>query len=363
MRTKWSSILAFLALCAVPASMGCELIASVDRSRIPSTDPTGTGGSAGGMTSTGSMGQGGEGGAGGAGGAGGMGEGGAGGDGGTGGDMGVGGAGGMGGDPGAGGAGGAGGMGAGGAGGGMGGAGGMNAQCMAPGDCPGADTECQTRICTGGTCGFTYAPFNTPLASQTAGDCALSVCDGFGGVTAEPDDMDAPPDGNDCTLDACQGGSPGYPPAPAGWACNQSGGSVCDGAGSCIIACAGPSDCPGADTTCQHRTCISGICGIGLVDGPADQQTPGDCTLVICDASGAPTNAPDPSDPTDDGNPCTADQCNASVPGETISTPEPAETPCQGGGTVCDGAGACVECVNDTQCTATEVCLNNACQP
>jgi hypothetical protein len=32
---------------------------------------------------------------------------------------------------------------------------------MAPADCPGADTDGQTRACTGGVCGFAYQPAGT----------------------------------------------------------------------------------------------------------------------------------------------------------------------------------------------------------
>jgi hypothetical protein len=68
-------------------------------------------------------------------------------------------------------------------------------------------------------------------------------------------------------------------------------------------ACLDASDCPGLDTGCQRRSCISGF-------------------------------------------------CNAAN--------EPGGAPCDGG--ICDGAGECVECLGDEMCPG-EVCLQGECVP
>src|SRR5438046_2355296 len=77
--------------------------------------------------------------------------------------------------------------------------------CATASDCPGQDTECGTRKCSAGKCGFDYAAAGTVMAQQTAGDCAKNVCDGQGGGTVAADDADVP--GNtECITYACQGG-------------------------------------------------------------------------------------------------------------------------------------------------------------
>ncbi|MBW2529526.1 MAG: hypothetical protein JRI23_35440, partial [Deltaproteobacteria bacterium] len=70
------------------------------------------------------------------------------------------------------------------------------------------------------------------------------------------------------------------------------------------IECSDPATCPGTDTTCEYRTCESGLCGTALA--PA-------------------------------GTACTEDD-----------------------GQVCDGVGSCVECVEGTDCTSG-ICQNNLC--
>src|SRR4051812_21246233 len=72
---------------------------------------------------------------------------------------------------------------------GTGGAGGSPA-CTIASECPGADTECQKRTCTGGVCGTSNTPSGTMLAAQTAGDCKLAICDGTGNIGSMPDNAD-----------------------------------------------------------------------------------------------------------------------------------------------------------------------------
>src|SRR6185369_3375238 len=76
--------------------------------------------------------------------------------------------------------------------GGSGGAGGGG--CATAADCPGMDTDCQTRTCTAGVCGLSFVPKDTPVFQQTPGDCHSSVCDGSGGVSLIVDDTDVPDD-------------------------------------------------------------------------------------------------------------------------------------------------------------------------
>jgi hypothetical protein len=66
------------------------------------------------------------------------------------------------------------------------------------------------------------------------GDCKKNVCDGAGGTTTQNDDADFPTDGNDCTADLCSGGVASHPALNPGTPCNQNGGTMCDGAGTCV---------------------------------------------------------------------------------------------------------------------------------
>jgi len=154
--------------------------------------------------------------------------------------------------------------------------------CVTPASCPGVDTDCQTRTCINGVCGFSFQPAGTPTSSQIPGDCHRNECDGAGGIHPAVDNADLPNDGQQCTDDVCIAGTPSHPPSPAGTACSQDGGVLCDGQGACV-QCLVPSDCPGVDSTCQTRTCNANLCGVNL----APAGTP--CTEnggTYCDGSG-----------------------------------------------------------------------------
>jgi hypothetical protein len=119
--------------------------------------------------------------------------------------------------------------------------------------------------------------------------------------------------------------------------------------------CQSPSDCPGTDDDCQARTCNGGVCGMDYAAAGTDlaQQTDGDCQIAECDGSGGVVETEDPTDPDDDGLDCTVDACSGTT---TTHTPLDPGSPCsQGGGSLCNAAGACVECVVNGDC-ATNVC-------
>jgi hypothetical protein len=178
--------------------------------------------------------------------------------------------------------------------------------CSSASSCPGTDTACQARACTAGICGFTYTPAGTVVANPTPGDCKADVCDGGGNIIVGAiDNSDVPADdGNECTLEVCNAGMPAHPPAPAGTACNQSGGSTCNGTGQCVT-CTLDSQCT-AGGPCELPKCSAGVCGFVAAPAgplPAGQQTPGDCQQKQCDgASTTPISVADNTDvPADDG--------------------------------------------------------------
>ena len=144
------------------------------------------------------------------------------------------------------------------------------------------------------------------------------------------------------------------------------GGAGTGGAGDAGVQCTKASDCAGTDTDCASRTCTSGQCGVTFaVDGTAtNTKATGACQQNVCDGMGMVKSIPDDANLPVDGNPCTNDLCSSGVPANPAY---PAGTPCTGGsdggtGKVCDGQGACVGCVQASDCTSG-VCTAGTCAP
>ncbi len=140
-------------------------------------------------------------------------------------------------------------------------------------------------------------------------------------------------------LAACGDSSSGT--GGGGGSTSQGGG----GNGSCSIA----ADCAAPAGECQVADCPGGVCTVVSVPQgtPAKTQVAGDCKEVQCEA-GAPVTHSDDADVSDDGNDCTIDGCSADRP---TTDPEMAGAACSQGGNVCDGAGNCVECNVNADCT------------
>jgi hypothetical protein len=118
--------------------------------------------------------------------------------------------------------------------------------CQA-GACTGANPVVCTAVnecvlpgtCTAGTgaCSSSMVPAGTPTSAQTPGDCQSLQCDGSGQITSVTNALDVPADeGNQCTDEVCVSGAPSHPPSALGKACNQNGGTRCDGLGDCVEA-------------------------------------------------------------------------------------------------------------------------------
>ena len=235
------------------------------------------------------------------------------GDGGTGGAGGDGG-GGAGGEAGAGGAGGE--AGAGGAGG-EAGAGGQGGAGGAVDPCDGLDcsdgNECTDDVCTDGVCsnppvtdgeacdnmmGICESGVCAPASlcegvdCDDGNDCTQDICDPATGTCSNPDEPDGSmcicpvcgaegicmmgectdpcegidcSDGNQCTADLCNVGVCSNPNVGPGASCNQDGGAVCDGSGSCV-ECNVDGDC-GSGETCVDNACVGPSC---TVPAPVD---------------------------------------------------------------------------------------------
>jgi hypothetical protein len=212
------------------------------------------------------------------------------------------------------------------------------AACMTDAQC------CMGLVCSFGAC---VTPRMCMLPVQTPGDCLTATCDAAGTIIVSADPTDLPPDdGNACTSEQCMGIQPLHVPVPPGTPCNQNGGVVCNGAGTCVM-CLTSVECAGADTECEARTCANGTCGLSLVAAgtPVSQQIPGDCRRNQCDGQGSIASVPDDTDVPFDNNPCSNDLCLGGIP---LHSTVAAGTPC-GAGSVCDGAGRC--------CDATGLCM------
>ena len=230
--------------------------------------------------------------------------------------------------------------------------------CNVATDCPGQDSFCRARSCINHVCGFTDTAANTPLPTQTAGDCQRVVCDGAGGTTSAVDNADLPVDGIACTDDVCTAGAPSNPPKVSGTPCGTN--LVCDGAGQCV-GCNVAADCPGQSSECATVTCTNHVCGATFAPSGTvlASQTAGDCRRAVCDGAGQVTSNVDNADVPVDNQQCTDDVCTAGVPS---NPPKPADTACtQGGGTRCNGTGQCVQCLQASHCGTATDCASYAC--
>ncbi|MBT8453625.1 MAG: hypothetical protein KJO40_16795, partial [Deltaproteobacteria bacterium] len=228
----------------------------------------------------------------------------------------------------------------------------------------------------------------------------VTCVEGDGGDLCE--DVMCEDDGNECTETACN---------PANGACetsNVADGTECDGgAGTCsggqcveVDLCEGvdcddnnectadacdPADgsCSGSNvddgTPCNNDegVCSNGSCvDVNLCEGVVCDDTGNECTVAMCNNSTGQCDTMNVADGTEcnggsgacsagecvDNNLCDGVDCTSSnecvqdgtcdpADGQCIAgANEPTDTACSDGGTVCDGAGACVECNIDGQC-------------
>jgi hypothetical protein len=174
-------------------------------------------------------------------------------------------------------------------------------------------------------------------------------------------------DNNECTADACDpaDGSCSSINVDDGTPCNNDEG-VCSG-GSCVDVdvCEGVvCDDTGNDCTIAMCNNTTGECDtMNVTDGTPCNDDTGLCSAGVC----VDNNLCEGVDCTSD-NDCVQDGTCDPADGECIAgANEPADTDCSDGGTVCDGAGNCVECNSDGQCPddgnecTAAACEANAC--
>lgn len=116
-----------------------------------------------------------------------------------------------------------------------------------------------------------------------------------------------------------------------------------------------------ASATCPRAT--NGLCTFEQVAAGTRlaTQTEGDCSARVCNRQGEVTSIDDDEElPDGDGNDCTEDSCSG---GAARYQAEPPGAHCaQDSGIVCDGEGACVECILPSQCESG-ICQEGACRP
>ena len=192
------------------------------------------------------------------------------------------------------------------------------------------------------------------LGDASAGSGSSSGLDSSTGAPPEctPDDAaDTCDDDDPCTADDCVDGSCTHDMVDNDTPCPGRGGRAgsCQG-GECVVDCTTDADCDDSNACTVDQCNVSlGQCEYEELDGvpaPAKVQTAGDCLEVQC-VMGAEMDLPDDTDIEDDGIECTDDVCNAGVPEHPNTM---AGSPC-GSSMMCDGAGACVDCISPRDCT------------
>jgi hypothetical protein len=255
------------------------------------------------------------------------------------------------------------------------------ASCEQPADCVAEDDHnaCTIDKCVNGTpvhekmprgascmvgakmgvcaAGFCAVACSSSAACNDGDACTLDQCQG--GVCVNALAGAPPDDGNVCTQELCVGGSPKRIPALSGTPCGAGG--ECDH-GLCS-KCTSDAEC-GKSSACEKLACLQGTCtAIRVEEGAATFDTSlYDCKQPVCDGQGnvkliaAESDASPPTDAS-----CMQQVCE----GWTATfVPRPPGTKCVTGGTwgVCDGSGACVACVKDTDCPSWgDYCFAGTC--
>jgi lamin tail-like protein len=223
--------------------------------------------------------------------------------------------------------------------------------CATAAECPGTDTECKTRTCTGGTCGVDFASDGKALATQTAKDCLQAVCDGAGATKSIPDGNDKPDDTNDCTDDTCVAGMPTFTPKAVGTGCAMSGGKKCNAMSTCV-ECVVNGDCASGVCDLLANKCAPAGCGDNVKNGTETDLDCGGATCPKC-ATGKVCSA---------GTDCVGGACTGNVcaPSCTDGLKNNGESDVDCGGPTCNKCLIGGACSVNTDC-GTSNCAGNVC--
>jgi hypothetical protein len=221
-------------------------------------------------------------------------------------------------------------------------------ECVEPSHC-GGDGACFQRTCDNWTCGVINSPAG-PLRDLTSGDCHARSCDGNGNEMQPVDPGDIPAgDGNQCTGEQCNGGSPDHP-ALHGQSCSQNGGKICNS--STCVDCLNDSHCSWPDS------CGGGNVGnqCGCTQNSNSSTCSGKCGTVYNNCNVAVGCGGCPSGKTCGGggsdNVC---GCSPSSCCDGSKNGNETDVDC--------GGGTCKKCPNGDSCNSGSDCVSGNCHP
>jgi hypothetical protein len=152
---------------------------------------------------------------------------------------------------------------------------GMAAFCTVASDCPGTSSVCGEVACQAGKCGIHQLQADGASYSQIYGDCHQAKCL-KAKLVDELNDTDVYDDGNPCTQDTCDSGTP-LNKVKVGAVCGVNG--VCDAKGACV-ECLDDTPCDVTPkTVCINNHCSAPACKDGLQNGA---ETDVDCGGSEC---------------------------------------------------------------------------------
>jgi hypothetical protein len=162
-----------------------------------------------------------------------------------------------------------------------------------------------------------------------------------------------------CAAAASCGGRPGITAPDAGAPGAKAGPNS-------AVSCIDDGQCPPSRSPCEYATCQAGRCEVVAVAAGTlvAVDRPADCLDTVCDGAGATVKVLDQRNVPADPGPCNANACGAD--GRISSRPAVAGAPCAAGNVpgLCDGQGACVGCLTNTDCTDATICGSaRACVP
>jgi hypothetical protein len=223
-----------------------------------------------------------------------------------------------------------------------GGTGGMPG-CVANDPCtdlnPCTTDKCDTEA---GKC--THTPVEDgPLVGgmDTPKDCLAPACVG-GEVKQVPSDGDVPDDGNPCTGDTCDNGTPKNNNLGASAPCGTD--LYCDGNGACV-GCVDSSQCQGAGV-CKYAKCENGQCKTH------NSGAGNDCNgNDVCDGNGNCVDCLDEGDCGGGSNICVNNGCLSSC-GTNVKDGKETDVDC---------GGPCPKCMAGKKCKLNSDCTSNVC--
>jgi hypothetical protein len=225
-------------------------------------------------------------------------------------------------------------------------------QCTKNNECMGPTSLCGYAACQGGLCGIHGLQGDGPSTSQLYGDCQLAVCSS-GKLSFMAKDQDIYDDGNPCTTNTCESGSP-KSVINKGAKCNGAN-YICDGQGACVECTANDtSNCDGGKPLCIAGHCAPDTCDNQALDS---DETAVDCGGVC--------------PPCADGNYCLIPQdCKSDVCAIPVNenklkciTPSCGDMVKNGkeSDVDCGGPDCQTRCLPTKKCTNPSDCLSGVC--